>query len=115
MRTKYLTKVKGWYSFECGQLDIDMTYNKDIGKVRVIVNGDEIESVDIIEINKGYVDNKAIINTREIKVADFIEYLNRVWDEEDEWTPAMIIHKLGKIYAWEEDKWLEVFEVKDAD
>ena len=109
MRTKYLTKAKGWYSFECGDLDINMIYNKDKGKIRVIVENDEIISVNILEINNDHV------TSREIEVADFIEYLNRVWDEEDEWTPVMIIHKLGKIYAWEDDKWLEVFEVKDAD
>ena len=109
MKKRYLTKAKGWYSFERGDLDIDMVYNKDIGKVRVIVENDEIISINILEINDGNV------TSREIEVADFIEYINMVWDEDDDWTSALIVQKMNEIYEGKEDKWLEVFEVKDAD
>ena len=109
MKNKYLTKAKGWYSYEYGDLDINMIYNKDKGKIRVIVENNEIIGANILEIDNGHVTN------REIEVADFIEYINRVWDENDDWTSALIVQKMNEIYEGKEDKWLEVFEVKDAD
>lgn len=111
MKKRYLTKAKGWYSYEYGDLDINMVYNKDKGKVRVIVEDDEIIGVNILEINDIY----KIVKSREIEVADFIEYINRVWDENDDWTSALIVQKMNEIYEGKEDKWLEVFEVRDAD